>query len=158
MVDAPLPEAPKQPLKGWQKNLIWLGVVTLTGLSSYIAGRVQMTTHIDAAKAETKASEQKAAQQKGEADQRARIITRLEARRQLHLMLLALDARNFGIAKAHQAKAAALLKQSQAEGELAQLASDIDKLELVATEDLSTQRRKVLDWVKRFDQIQPPPS
>lgn len=130
----------------------------MTGLSGYIVGRVQMTAHVDAAKAETEASEQKVAKQENDADQQTRIIGRLEARRQLHLMLLALDDRNFGIAKAHQAKAARLLQQSQPEGDMAKLATDIDKLELVATEDLAVQREKVLDWVKRFDQIEPPPS
>ena len=87
-----------------------------------------------------------------------RSVLQLEARRRLHLVLLAMDQRNFGIAEKHLEAAGKLLTKPEAQlsGDLEKLAEVIAGAKLVAQEDLSDQRKKILGWVERFDKAAPP--
>jgi hypothetical protein len=92
-------------------------------------------------------------------DAQAAAINRLEARRHLHLALLALDERNFGIAQQHVETAAARLQaaaDSQRSGDAAALSSDIKNTQLLAAGgDLGAQRERVLTFARRLDALLP---
>ena len=122
--------------------------------AAYVAGRLQTSSLIDAAQSETATAEQKVTKQQAEASQLNQLLLRYEARRQLHLVLIALEERNFGIAKEHQSTAATLLQESApAPGsELAKLHEAMQKYQLVAREDLSAERAAIQTWAKRLDQ------
>lgn len=96
-------------------------------------------------------------------DEARQQIGHLEARRQLHLALLALDERNFGIAQRHLGEAGRLLSPadetrfSSNGGELARLGQQIAAANLVAAADMGQQRAQLLDFVRRFDVLVPPP-
>ena len=115
--------------------------------ASYVTGRIQTASRLDQA-------EKEATQRNVDVAEQKRLLLRYEARRRLHLVLIALEAQNFGIAKEHQAAAARLLLQSQPEhdSELFKLQAAMTKYQLVAREDLSKERQIVFEWVKRLDQ------
>ena len=141
-----------QGLRPWHKKLIW-ACAALAGMgTAYLVGRLQTSSKIDAA--EARSTEDSAELESAQATAR-----RLEARRQLHLMLLSLDQRNFGIAKQHQEKAARLLEQSAPDpgSELSKLVGEIRAFPVHATENLATQQKRVLELVARFDEALPPP-
>lgn len=82
-------------------------------------------------------------------------IRQLEARRQLHLALLALDQRNFGIAQS-RLNAAAILLNNAGQGQtggLADLAQRIRATRVVAAADFAGQREQVLESVQQLDTI-----
>ena len=145
-------------LKPWQQILIWLGVVVVCAGISYGLGRAHMAKQVEAAETKVQSSEQKAQARSNDVKAEQATVQRLEARRQMHLMLLAIDERNFGIARRHQQAATQLLEGSQppANSELAKLGRDIAAFRLVATEDLGGVRATVLSWVRQFDQALPP--
>lgn len=122
--------------------------------AAYVAGRLQTSSMIDAAEKETATAEQNATKQQAQASQLSQLLLRYEARRQLHLVLIALEERNFGIAKEHQSTAATLLQESAPPpgSELAKLQEAMLKYQLVAREDLSAERAVIQTWAKRLDQ------
>jgi len=154
MADATTHEAPQNAAGPWQKRLIWTGVMICAAGASYVAGRVQTSSLIDAAEKETAAAEQAVTKRGAEVSQANQLLLRYEARRQLHLVLIALEERNFGIAKEHQATAAALLQESEPAvgSELGKLYEAMQKYQLVAREDLSAERMVIQTWAKRLDQ------
>lgn len=85
-------------------------------------------------------------------------VARLEARRRLHLAIIALEDRNFGIAQEHVAAAKAfLLAAKGGDPEVQKLATDLDAFKVVATEDVGDQRKAILAFCKRLDDAMPPP-
>lgn len=154
MADATTHEAPRSAAGPWQKRLIWLAVMIFAAGASYVAGRVQTSSLIDAAEKEAATAEQRAATRGSEVAQLHQLLLRYESRRKLHLVLIALEERNFGIAKEHQATAALLLQESEppAGSELSKLHDAMVKYQLVASEDLSGQRAAIQAWVKRLDE------
>ena len=148
MAGATIQDTPRSAAGPWQKRLIWTGVMIFATGASYVAGRVQTAARLDQA-------EKDATQRTVDVAEHKRLLLRYEARRRLHLVLIALEAQNFGIAKEHQAAAARLLLQSQPEqsSELFKLQGAMAKYQLVAREDLSSERAVVLEWVKRLDQL-----
>lgn len=162
---APEKPAPKPPAAApaaksstLKKALIGAGVGLFTLLAAYGVGRMQGTQ--TAKQAEKRAEEAAAERQQTKetlAGEQAR-VERLEARRRIHLALLALDDRNFGIAQEHVSAAAKLLEKSapQADSELAKLATELSTEKLVATEDVGVQRRKLIGWARRLDEAMPP--
>ena len=160
MADPPLQTAAPTGLRPWQKKLILVGVVLVAVGISYLGGRLQIAAKVEEAEARAGQLSAKVGLQQAQVSKEQALVQRLEARRQMHLMLLSLDARNFGIAKQHQADAASLLSASkpEPESELLKLSRDVQAFQLVATEDLAAQRSSVLAWVKRFDQALPPPA
>ena len=135
-----------------------LGLLLVGSVAAYVVGRLQTAARIDQA---TGRADQAASAQQKEASkvQSAEAeVLRLESRRRLHLVLLAMDERNFGIAQQHLSEAGVLLGQADpsTDSELGKLGAAIRECRLVATEDLGVQRAKVLDWARRFDEVQPP--
>lgn len=145
-------------LKQWQQILIWLGVIVVSSGVSYAVGRVQTAKQIEVAEAKATSSEQQAQARSKDVKAEQATVQRLEARRRMHLMLLAIDERNFGIARQHQQAVARLLEASQPppESDLGKLTRDIAAFRLVATEDLGAPRATVLSWSRQFDKALPP--
>jgi len=122
--------------------------------AAYVTGRLQTSALIDTAEKQAQVAEQKVETQRGEAAQLNQLLLRYEARRRLHLVLIALEERNFGIAKEHLQAAADFLQKSAPvpASEVAKLQDVMAKYQLVAREDLSTERGVVQGWSKRLDQ------
>lgn len=151
---APIDRPSLKKAKAKQIAILTLAAALVLSVA-YAVGRLQTSKAIDAAESETaeavnatKAVEQTLASERN-------TIKKLEARRQLHLALLALDKRNFGIAQEHVDVAARLLN-GHVSGDLEAIRSSLSGFRLLATEDLEVQRAKVLDWAGRFDVAMPP--
>lgn len=125
---------------------------------AYTVGRVQTASHVTEAEKKVDKAHETQKQTSTQLDSEKALVDRLEARRRLHLALLALDQRNFGIADAHMGAAAKLLARSQpaADSDLGKLEKQVGAFKLVATEDLAGQRQKILDMAHRFDELVPP--
>ncbi len=80
----------------------------------------------------------------------------LEARRQLHLALMALEDRNFGTAQKTLSLAGSMLAKGEPPEGLAKLAEEIANYKFMAGEDISTDRQKVMAWTLRFDELLKP--
>jgi|SoiMethySBSTD1v2_1073268.scaffolds.fasta_scaffold23567_3 uncharacterized protein HemX len=134
---------------GFKRAAIVLAVM-LAGVGiAYGYGRFQTSSKIEAA-------EQKATQAEQARDAAEARALRLEARRRLHLALIQLEQRNFGIAEQHLTAAAALLGRGKPEGELEQLRANLAGAQLKASDDIAAQRAKIGAWVARFDELSPP--
>jgi hypothetical protein len=153
--------APATPPAGpprYARFLAWSGVAVVVLGTAYATGRLQTASKISDAEERAGAANQ--ARDRTSEDlrgERAEVL-RLEARRRLHLALLALEDRNFGIAQAHVDAAAGLLAQgsSGAPAGIGDLQRELAAARLVATEDLGQQRQRLLDVVRRFDTLEPP--
>jgi hypothetical protein len=152
---------PRTVLKSKRVLAAVAGGVLVALLVAYGVGRVQGCSQVQ--QAEGKAQEAESAKQsattelKTQLDQTRRRVDLLEGRRHLHLALLAMDKRNFGIAQSHLQNANKLLKRGAQEGsEEAKLHGRVEQLILVATEDFAPQRQKVLDVIEAFDALVPP--
>ncbi len=159
--DEPKPEPPAKPEEAesstGRRVLIAVGAAVVALGAAYGTGRYQGKLTTDAA--EKQASEREAEKKRATVEfdaQRDRAI-RLEARRRLHLALLALEERNFGLAEGHLAKASALLGRAKGDAALERLAGEIGGTKLGATDDLGATRKKLLDWVQAFDAAMPLP-
>ncbi|HEY6557488.1 MAG TPA: hypothetical protein VI072_09445 [Polyangiaceae bacterium] len=114
--------------------------------AAYGIGRFQLATQLRDAEGRTQEVEQKLRTEQ----QR---ITALEARRHLHLSLLALDERNFGIGQKELEEAARLLGQPTNQPEHSKLAAEIQRHRIIASEDLGAQRQKLLAWTRALDAL-----
>jgi hypothetical protein len=153
--------APRAPNRARRWGIIVGAGLATVGLA-YGVGRLQSTFKMD----ELRATSERAIE--GEQRQSSRLqaeltaerarVTRLEARRRLHLAVAALDDRNFGIAQVELKQAAALLAKAGVEAgtELQKLQSEIAAKKLLASDDVGAQRQHVLGWARRFDQLEPP--
>jgi len=161
MSAAEAPEQPREPstsggsrVKRWA---IGFGALVASLAAAYGTGRYQGKLTTDAAEARATQRESEKQRATGEFDaQRDRAI-RLEARRRLHLAVLAVDERNFGVAEGHLTKAGALLGRAKGDAALDRLASEITGTKLSATDDLGATRKRLLDWVSAFDTAMPLP-
>lgn len=143
----------------WKAKLKRITVYTGASLAAlaaaYGVGRFQTSNAIDAADQKTaEIARARTATEQTLAEER-NTIKKLEARRHMHLAMLSLDKRNFGIAQEHLDHAARLLA-GHAAGELENIRAGLAATKLLATEDLETQRTKLLDATKRFDGALPP--
>ncbi|MDX2051316.1 MAG: hypothetical protein SFV15_02930 [Polyangiaceae bacterium] len=129
------PTLPAKPPSGFKQTLKKLGLLLGALAIAYGAGRFQ------SARAWHATENAQAQTQK------------LEARRQLHLALMALEDRNFGTAQKTLTQAGAILRASQPSDEFSELAGEIENYKFVAGEDVSTDRQKVLGFTQRFDQL-----
>lgn len=83
-------------------------------------------------------------------------IKQLEARRRLHLTLLAMDERNFGIAQQNLTAAGILLgNASEGNSGLAALSQEMRGLNIVAAGNFAAQREQVLGLARRLDALLP---
>ena len=160
--DTELPGRPVATVVVRRKTLVISTLVALGSVGvAYGVGRLQGT--VEVRRVEAKAATD--VKQEGEETNKLRTelastrmkLLRLEARRELHKALLALDQRNFGIAQQHVELSGKLLDSSHpSDGELARLAKAIAGKKLIATEDLAAQRRELLAWANRFDELVAP--
>lgn len=151
-----LPQAaPKQ--SRLKRILVGLGAFLACIGIAYGAGRVQTQAQVHAA--EQHANDLDAKRLAALHDLRAehQKVQQLDARRHLHLSLLALEERNFGIAQSELAQSGKLLLDSAPapNSDLGKLALEIQKHKLVATEDLSAQRQKLVGWARALDAAVP---
>jgi hypothetical protein len=133
----------------FKRALIVLAAMVASAGIAYLVGRLQTAGLIHTAEAQT----QQAVEAKSSAE---RALLRLEARRRLHLCVVALDQRNFGIAEQHLSLAARLLASSKPEGELEALRARIAGLKLPATDNVGEERKQVLDFAAKLDELVPP--
>lgn len=151
------PSAAKQRKAGSRLLYLVLGAL-LALLASYVIGRLQTASRIEVAEKRAteakKTTEKKVSELSVERDE----VARLEARRRLHLALVALDSRNFGIAQEHLTAAASLLSKSHPDksSDLAKIAAEITGYHLKASEDVGAERDRLMGWVRRFDAAMPP--
>lgn len=97
----------------------------------------------------------------GETRLLGRQVRLLQARRRLHLALMALDARNFGIARGHLNAVGTDLEAlppdpAAGDGEsLSRLARELSSAQLTAGDNLSTHRQRILAWVHELEKQLP---
>jgi hypothetical protein len=130
-----------------------VGVVVL--VASYGVGRIQGKLASDAAEQRVEQSKAETARATTEFDAQRDRVLQLEARRRLELALLALGEQNFGIAKAHVAKAAVLLHRAAGNPGLDALAKQLDALKLDSG-DLARSRAELGRLIRAFDGALPP--
>jgi hypothetical protein len=148
---SPQSEAPKQ---SGSKRLLWEFVVLVVGMAlAYGVGRFQTASLTRDAEAHSQQLEQKRQRIGAELQAEQRKVQRLQALRHLHMAILALEERNFGIAQNELGTATQLLEQSQPDANepAGKLAVQVRGQKLIATEDLSAQRQKLLAWAKALD-------
>ncbi len=78
--------------------------------------------------------------------------TALDAYRYLHLALLNLEHRNFGIAQKHTRESARLLA-GLSDLRMTKLAKQLEGFEPVVTEDVGEQRKQLLSWSEALDEL-----
>jgi len=135
---------------------IGVGVALVCVGAAYGVGRFQGASKVEEAdrraSAAASASASAATSARVAVDIERGKVARLEGRRRLHLALIAIEERNFGIAE-EQLKAARkeLASAPGADPELTKISSELDGYKVVATDDTGDQRKKLLDWCKRLD-------
>jgi len=132
-----------------KRILIILAVLAAALSATYLTARLQ-------GRVEVKAADERASSAEHQRDEARSKIMQLEARRRLHLAIVALDQRNFGIAESHVVAAAALLAKSNPPAPLGELQTAMQAVKLRASEDLGTERKKIESIIQRFDQLVPP--
>jgi hypothetical protein len=144
--ESPKPSRTKRVLVGVAFCLLALG-------GAYGVGRLQTAGLIDEAESRTQDVERQRQAGLAELHAERQKVERLNARRRLHLALLALEDRNFGIAQSEIALAGKLLQQSgpTANDAFSKIAAEMQQHQLVATEDLNAQRQKLLGWARALD-------
>lgn len=160
------PENPPQPTvnerepSSWSRKLKRLAFVVIGAIvglgAAYGFGWWQASRLIDQERGEKERAVQAKAMLEQKLSSERDALQRLESRRQLHLSLLALDQRNFGIAQEHIEKAVRLLA-GRSSGDLEALRASLAELRLLATEDLADQRVRLIEVIRRFDRAVPPP-
>jgi hypothetical protein len=131
-------------------------LVVLLGLA-YGAGWLRVSGKVAVADDAARAAAASASARQVELTRTEQRLAVLEARRHLDLAELALDARNFGTAEKYLHAAGALLGGEGHAQELSALGRTLASAHLVATEDLGADRLRVAGWIRRFDELVPPP-
>jgi hypothetical protein len=144
-----------------KRYLMMLAVFVLSVAGAYGYGRwqgaqaaagaqAQAADYREDAAASAIAAEREMAQLRGRNEM-------LQARRRLHLALMALDERNFGTARGHLVAASGNLSAVQDlppgadTTALAHLAKELQSARLIATEDFAEQRNRISGWVRELD-------
>jgi hypothetical protein len=78
-------------------------------------------------------------------------VQKLEARRQLHLAIVALEERNFGTAQARLQTAGGLLVDGSLDAGWNELGQQVKGYKLLAGEDLAKERQALTEFVSRAD-------
>jgi len=137
-------------------NAIAVGVALLLVGAAYGVGRYQGVAKVNEADARATAAASASANAVSSTRMALEIergkVARLEGRRRLHLAMLALEERNFGIAQEQLAATRKeLASAAGGDNELTKITSELDAFKVVATDDVGEQRKKMLDWCKRID-------
>lgn len=148
-------DTPKTPSKG-KRMLIASGAI-MAGLgAAYGGGRLQGHSAVSESEDRRGKTEAEAQSIKRDLDAANAKIKQLDARRHLHLALMSMEQRNFGIAQEHVTSAGTLLQASSPEGELKKLADELRAFKLTASEDQSKERQALLGFAEKLDKILPP--
>lgn len=156
---APEPESSSEPrprASRLKKIAIIAGGITVACLAAYVTGRMQTSGRIDDAEQAAGELRTEKDRLREQLDARQRDVFALEARRRLHLALLALDNRNFGIAQKQLRTGAKLLQQGPDTKALREIAEAMRTYDLTAVEDFGEHREHIVGWAARFDQAVPP--
>ena len=148
--------SPQEPARGPSKvKRVLLGIAGfLVALgAAYGVGRLQGLSEVRGADARTVQAEQKRQAADAELKLEQQKVSRLRARLHLHLAVLALDERNFGIAQSEIEQTGRQLAEAGAgdKPELSKIATQLQAHKLIATEDLGAQRQKLLAWARALD-------
>lgn len=152
--DDPAPvKARKVGIKVW----LYAALVALaTGGVGYLVGAGREQLALKACESERTAEAAKhqeaSAQRSEEATQLSERIQTLSARRTLHHAIMALEARNFGIAKDTLARAGKELESATKDEELKSAARRIASFPVDVTADIGAQRDALLDLTRSVDQ------
>ena len=149
------PPATDQP--GKRAAILIIGALVLVGMA-YGSGLRTSTKRLAEAKQELLRVQTQADAARSDVARRDTTIRQLEARRQLHLALIALDERNFGTAQGNLNASAILLGNAGGDDEMAALTKQIRGTNLVAAADFSGERQQVLEFARRLDAAIPPDS
>lgn len=149
---------PSAPVVVARKTLVFSVLVGLGAIGvAYAVGRLQGTVAVSRVEAKAAHASQ---QQQSQADKLSselasarQKILHLQALRQLHQALVALEQRNFGIAQQRVAEAGRLVGSSRppVNSELARLSQAMLSKKLVATENLAAQRLELIAWAEKLD-------
>lgn len=153
----PPPAPPAQDQPGKRAAILIIGALVLVGMA-YGSGLRTSTKRLAEAKQVLLRVQTQADAARSDVARRDTTIRQLEARRQLHLALIALDERNFGIAQGHLNAAAILLGNAGGGEGIAALTKEIRGTNLVAAADFAEERRQILDFARRLDAAIPPES
>ncbi len=144
------------------KNIAIGVVVALAAAgAAYGAGRLQGNAKVEDAERRAAAASSASANAVTNANVFVDIergkVARLEARRRLHLAIVALDEKNFGIAQDHLGAARSQLAGAKgADSELQKLGSELEAFKIPTADDVTEPRKKILEWCKRLDALMPP--
>ncbi len=154
--DTPHGEAPEVGRVQIKRRTLVISFLIALGLCglAYGVGRLQAWQQIRAAETQATQAQEERAKSAAAADSERAELTRrvalLDARRQLHLVMLSMEERNFGIAEDHLRLAAQRLA---AAGEpFKPVAEKLSALRLVATENQGDQRVQLVALAKQLDQ------
>lgn len=157
MAEATTP--PQAPRRSRFRKFAWSAgalVVALGG--AYVGGRLQSQARIDELNQNLVTAQSQLSELRGKESLQLQQLGELEARRQIHLGILAFDKNNFGIAQDHLRQAASLLESpaSQPDDALRALAGALRALELSPAVDLASQRAALVQLASKFDALRPP--
>jgi hypothetical protein len=155
-----------------RKVVIWLVLWGVSVLGAYGLGRWQGSQEVRSIRAGAAASDREAAARVTRASaaadatrtELARVMDQvqiLQARRELHQSLMALDQRNFGTAQKYLAAAGrklAAVRTPPAGTDAAiliRLSTELRAAQLKATEEVAQHRKRILVWVRELDQQLP---
>ena len=157
VVDKPVDTKPKDKPPAKSKRVLILSGAIVAGLgAAYGGGRLQGHAAVGESEERVGKAEAEAQSIKRDLDAAKAKATQLDARRHLHLALMSMEQRNFGIAQEHVTNAGALLQSTSPEGELKKLADEIRAFKLTASEDQSKERQALLGFAEKLDKILPP--
>jgi hypothetical protein len=146
-----------KPRRSRFKKFLWTVLILALALGgTYLGAWFQMKARVNAMQEQlTGAGEQVAIAQQRLTTEHQR-VTELEARRRIHLAIMAFDENNFGTAREQLRAAATLLDATPGNAELAALARSLRTLELAPSVDLSTQRAALVQLAAKFDSLRAP--
>lgn len=151
----PAPPANDQPRK---RALILIVGTAIVVSMAYLSGLRTSTGRLREKNQELTRLKTQVDVARSDVTRRDATIRHLEARRQLHLSLIALDERNFGIAQGHLNAAAILLGNAGGGEAFTNLTRQIRATNLVAAADFAEQRQQILEFARRLDAAIPPES
>lgn len=136
---------------------IGVGVALAGAGAAYGFGRYQGVREVREVEARASASASAASNASVMTEIERGKVARLEARRRLHLAIIALEDKNFGIAQDHVNAARGHLASAKgSDNELQKLTGELEAYKVPAAEDISEPRKKLLEWCKRLDNAMPP--
>jgi hypothetical protein len=154
------PQSAVEPVPPRARRIIALvlGFAVLLG-GAYAVGRADAGSKTEAVKEQAAAAQathqQATANLAAQVQSERRRIVLLEARRRIHVALIALDERNFGIASQELDGAGSMMStvEGAADGPIAELSARLHGYKTVVTNDLGSQRAEIVAFAKKLDVV-----